>query len=466
MRDMRLILIVSAMMAILVAGSVLAVQRSIYIWDAAAPGATFQHPDSTSPFLIRPRDGWIQALEAIQDDEGGDLYAMGDTISFSFGSDWPADLNPFSIVIISMGWIDGSGPDDIDAARQAQIIAFLDSTGRTPGSQTAVILEGNDFAKLYCDTASSHYSYAGTFADYTGALLFIDDGGAPDVLVGEDSSFADGMTFEYATTAGAISSMDDIILNDALWDSHHLRYVFNASRKCPARGIQRRSYSPGAMITLPFQLGNIPRGSNTKEQLVARALDFCIMPLPEIITDLSGETLYVDSSYSLELQSYDNRCVVRTVVDYSSDGGASWHFLREVPYPAFHSTIDLDIPAHPGAECYLRATAYDSVFNWTSDTSASFVIFDPTMVDERPPMPKSISIMAYPNPFNGEVALRVRLDEPSKIEIYNIYGARVAVFDANPPETTVHWDATGSPTGIYLARLSETKARTKLIYLR
>ena len=126
MRDMRLILIISAMMAILVAGSVLAVQRSIYIWDAAAPGATFQHPDSTSPFLIRPRDGWIQALEAIQDDEGGDLYAMGDTISFSFGSDWPADLNPFSIVIISMGWIDGSGPDDIDAARQAQIITFLD----------------------------------------------------------------------------------------------------------------------------------------------------------------------------------------------------------------------------------------------------------------------------------------------------------------------------------------------------
>ena len=465
MGNLRHIIMVTAIFAILV-GSALAVNRSIYIWDAASPGAEFQHPDSTSTHLVRPRDGWIDALEAIQADEGREDYAMGDTIIFSYGTSWPSDLNPFSVVIISMGWNDGTGPDDIDATKQAQIMTFLDSTGRIPGNQKAVILEGNDFANLYCDTSSSHYTYAGSFADYAGALLLVDDGGAPDVLFGEDSSFAEGLSFHYAPTPGATTSVDDIVLNDALWDNHHLRYVFNASRKCPARGIQRRSYSPGAVITLPFQLGNIPHGVNTKEQLVARALDFCVMPLPEIVTGLSGETLYVDSLFSLEFQSYDNRCVVKTVIDYSTDCGASWCFLHEVTYPEFHETLDFDIPNHPGAECYFRATSHDSVFNFTSDTSAQFTIFDPTAVGEHPSKPYGAALSAFPNPFNSEVTFRATIDEPAEIQIYSIYGSRMAGFDVEPPNDIVRWDATGKPSGIYLARISGTTERIKLVYLR
>ena len=142
MGNLRHIILVTMIFAIL-AGSALSVNRSIYIWDSASPGAEFQHPDSTSTFLIRPRDGWIEALEAIQADEGRIEYAMGDTIVFSYGTSWPADLNPFSVVIISMGWNDGTGPDDIDAA-----VGGGNGSGNVPSRVNAAVVGpvGNDAA--------------------------------------------------------------------------------------------------------------------------------------------------------------------------------------------------------------------------------------------------------------------------------------------------------------------------------
>jgi len=456
-----------ALLAAIVSGSASGVIRSIFIWDAAAPGATFQHPDSTSTSLVRPRDGWIQALEAIQADTDGAIYGMRDTIMFEYGTDWPTDLNPFSIIIISMGWIDGSGPDDIDAAKQAQIIAHLDATDRTPAGQTAVILEGNDFAKLYCDTSASHYTYAGTFADYTGALLLIDDGGPPDVLSGEDSSLAQGMSFGYRAPSPAATSLDDIIINDAVWDGHHLRYLFNASSKSPARGIQRRSYSPGAVITLPFQFGNIPRGGNTKEQLLARMLDFSIMPLAEITTALhAGDTLFSDSLFTLNFTTYNIRAMKEAIIDYSTDGGTSWHILNSVPNPSPEEDFEFYLPRNPGAECYIRVTVHDSVFNSTSDTSAPFVLVNPANIDETPPLPETASIHAYPNPFNAAVLLDVSAQFGSEVEIYDIYGALVDVIPFNAPHSTVLWDAHGRPAGIYLAKVSGTSARAKLLLIK
>ncbi|MCK5833251.1 hypothetical protein KAH81_06225 [bacterium] len=462
-RDILFFALIATFVAI---SSVYAITRSIYIWDAAAPGANFQHPDSSSTFIIRPRDGWLEAINAIQADEGGDIYGMRDTLLYSYGTDWPSDLNPFSIVIISMGWIDGSGPDDIDAAKQAQIIAYLDATGRTPGSQTAVVLEGNDFAKLYCDTSASHYTYAGTFADYTGALLLVDDGGAPDMLVGEDSSFADGMSFDYHPTEGATSSVDDIIINDAVWDSHHLRYVFNASSKCPARGIQRRSYSPGAMVTLPFQFGNIPRGGNSKEELCARLLDFCVMPLTDITTALSGDTLFMDSVFTIGFDTYDNRCVILAEIEYTTDAGATWHMVNQVSYPTEHEDFEFNLPHTHGGECYFRITVHDSVFNSTADTSESFVLLDPTLVDDKILRPDEISITTYPNPFNGEVSIRARAPFDSEVQIYNIYGSMLVRIPSVAPECEVIWNASAEPVGIYFARIANSCARTKLVFIK
>ncbi len=453
-------------MICLTAGISFAVNRSIYIWDAAAPGATFQHPDSTSPSIIRPRDGWIQAIQAIQADEGGDIYGMRDTLLFSYGTDWPTDLNPYSIVIISMGWIDGSGPDEIDAAKQAQIIAHLDATDRTPEGQTAVILEGNDFAKLYCDTAATHFTYAGTFADYTGTLLLLDNAGHTDVLVGEDSSFAEGMRFNYKFSAAASTSMDDIIINSAVWDEHYLRYIFNATGKCPARGIQRRSYSPGAIVTLPFQFGNISRGVYNKEQLLTRILDFCIMPLTEITTAVTSETLYTDSSFTLSFTTYDNRCVTTAVIEFSTDGGVGWHMVNQVPFPGSLEDFDFNLPHHAGSEFYLRVTVHDSVFNSTADTLGPFVLLNAAGMSEGGALPVDFSLTANPNPFNGAVTLRAYGPVASEIEIYDIYGSLVAKLPFGPKGETVLWDASAQAAGVYLSRIAGSNARAKLVFIK
>jgi hypothetical protein len=42
----------------------------------------------------------------------------------------------------------------------------------------------------------------------------------------------------------------------------------------------------------------------------------------------------------------------------------------------------------------------------------------------------------------------------------------MAGFDVEPPNDIVRWDATGKPSGIYLARISGTTERIKLVYLR
>ncbi len=450
----------------LLCSSLVGLDRIIYIWDGAGTRASFPHPDSAS-YEIRPKDAWVEAIDKINADDGS-LYAMRDNLVCYSGTDFPTMLNEYHVIILSLGW-QGSDALNLDSSKRAQLVEFLDSTGRVPSSQTALIIEGNDFAALYADTGSF---YAGTFADYVGAVLLTDDMGTPSQLMGEEGSLAEGLTFGYANVPGTgpCTSMDDVGTNDALWDKHHLSYLFNASVKSPARGIQRRSYSPGATVLLAFQFGNIPSGGAcNKEHLLARILDFCVMPLPEIITDFGEVILQVDSTYNFEYTVYDNRCVTEAVIEYSVDNGENWLPLETVQYPAMDTTLTFNFTVPPGASSnsYIRIFATDSVDNYTADT----VQIRTSGIGEGVPLPENQSIAAYPNPFNATVALSVEANTESVISIYDLDGRRVAKLNVPGGKNTVYWNGTGSnseglPAGIYLARLSGSNKVAKLVLLK
>jgi len=74
-------------------------------------------------------------------------------------------------------------------------------------------------------------------------------------------------------------------------------------------------------------------------------------------------------------------------------------------------------------------------------------------------------LRAYPNPFNPETSVCFRMSAPSlaQLDVYDIRGRRVATLLDEPMqagEHTVHWSATGLPSGVYLLRL-EAGGRTE-----
>jgi len=461
--------LVTIVMVLFLAVSLYSVTRSIYIWDVAGSGARFPDPDSPTD-TIRPHEAWGRALDSIIADAGS-LYAIDDDIEWVWGTDFPLDLNPYHLIIMCTGW-QGTGAPILRPDTLSRLMDHLDRTGRTPGSQTALIIEGNDFAFLYADTSSGHYTYRDPFSDYVGALLLDNDEGPPGVLSGENGSLAEGMAFNYALSTGPTTSMDDIIINPDGPYVSHAHYLFNASRKCPARGMQRRSYSPGSVVLLPFQFGNIPRGgANTREQLLARILDFCVMPIPEILTTYDSDTLIPGDLHSIEYQVYDNRCVTVAEIEYSHDAGSTWIIMDSIAYPEDSTSYEFTVPTTEGDTCFIRVTAYDSVYNAVADTSLQFTIYDPEGIDDEVDLPEENNIIASPNPFNSTVSLEVRSTTEDILNIYTIRGRCLATIDIKSGFNSVLWNAKDEnnrelPAGIYFAKLRKSGAINRLVLLK
>jgi hypothetical protein len=456
--------ILALLTILLAATSIFAFSRNVLILDLAGGSARFEHPDRTGE-MIRPYQAWVEAIDSLNANRA--RYNMRDSIIYYIDYEFPTTINS-DIVILSLGWR-GTGAPILSASQQNMLVDLLDSTTRTPEKQTALFIEGNDFAELYCNPGGG--SYAGTFADYTGALLLLADAGALSLLHAEDSSLAAGMNFNYRVTdSGPCAHMDDIIINDTLWDSHHLRYLFNASSRNPARGLQRRSYSPGAVVLLPFQFGNIPNGggvTNSKEDLLVRMFDFAIMPLIQIESELPSETLWVDTVYNIEFTVYDNRCVKHLRFEYSSNGGASWISLNELSNPPLDTPLieDFSIPPSTGDNCMLRLVATDSTFNFTADTIGPFVVMN-SNIDDEIAKPSALYIRAFPNPFNAEVTFDIEVSAESKVEIFDLTGRKIAEIPVSSSDTYVRWRPEGLPAGVYLAGIAGTSAQAKAVYLK
>jgi hypothetical protein len=79
----------------------------------------------------------------------------------------------------------------------------------------------------------------------------------------------------------------------------------------------------------------------------------------------------------------------------------------------------------------------------------------------------------FPNPFNPTTTIRFSIQTAGEasLKIFNLLGEEVATLASGEMGTgshTVHWDATGQPSGVYFYRLStEDHVQTrKLILLR
>jgi hypothetical protein len=84
----------------------------------------------------------------------------------------------------------------------------------------------------------------------------------------------------------------------------------------------------------------------------------------------------------------------------------------------------------------------------------------------------SISLSAYPNPFNSTVSLKYELSQAGEVNlvIYNLVGQEVALLvdeRQNAGEHSLDWIPQGS-SGIYFAKLSagHKDCISKLVYIR
>jgi len=97
-----------------------------------------------------------------------------------------------------------------------------------------------------------------------------------------------------------------------------------------------------------------------------------------------------------------------------------------------------------------------------------------TWINEKPVnLPQSVSLNAYPNPFNSATTITYTNLLSDAIAIYNIAGQRVATLPASAAHGQVTWDGTDAAgemvsSGIYFARATgNSGAQTiKLVYLR
>jgi flagellar hook assembly protein FlgD len=80
--------------------------------------------------------------------------------------------------------------------------------------------------------------------------------------------------------------------------------------------------------------------------------------------------------------------------------------------------------------------------------------------DDKPPLPLTASLRAYPNPFRADVTFVVGVPAGTTgtVEIFDVRGRRVRAFEARAGETALRWDGHSEqgislPQGIYFVRL-------------
>lgn len=266
----------------------------ILVLDWAGADALFPNPDGG--MLITPADAIMNSLDAISADDIG--FPMRDDIFSERRTDLPSFLDFYDIIYITLGWR-GSGGHIISPGEQEQLIDYLEGNLMDPHGQRALIIEGCDFVYDYGDTSLSHHTYT-PLMDYFSAVLKSDSLPHFTTLFGEDSSLTEGMYFVYPSypdSVGPWTSVDDVDILFGSTYASHARYLFNMASKGPARGMQRRSYSPGTAIASPVIFGNLLDGGSTKDQLLYKMTDFSIPPIVRFVSILDGGSFIIDSTY-------------------------------------------------------------------------------------------------------------------------------------------------------------------------
>ncbi len=334
--------------------------------------------------------------------------------------------------------------------------------GGEPGDDHALIVEGNDFCETYGDTSSSHYTYT-DLMDFFAVTLREPTGSYFDQLYGQIGSFADGMVFGYPSDgSGPGLSPDDIIINEESDFYADATYLFDVSTKSPARGMQRRGYTPsterqaGATVLLPFVFGNLEDGEYSKANLLYKIIDFVTVPISIFSTPWESNNIEAYTVEEIEIFQYDKVGVSELRVEYSADAGESWTpiYVGE-PEPDLE-TIYWTVPPAISSTCYLRVRSEDASGNQSSQTVGPFGIILPFDTDDNM-LPAQTTLTAYPNPFNSSCVIKASADET--VKIFNTSGNRI--FESKG--TTIWQPDENTSAGIFYIQTQTQKE--KVIYI-
>lgn len=122
-----------------------------------------------------------------------------------------------------------------------------------------------------------------------------------------------------------------------------------------------------------------------------------------------------------------------------------------------------------GSDC-VRVEVSDGQLFTTADFLLD-VVLDGT--ERSSPMPATLSLAAFPNPFNNETRIEFDLEQsgPTSVTVYSLVGQRVATLidgQLAPGVHSVNWRPLSQASGTYIAEVisGASVARTKLIYLK
>ena len=443
---------------LVVVGSAFA-SLDIAVIDFSGEMAVFYDPDSIH--------GYIHPISAIQNSfeillDSVDIYNVREPINVNYFIDLPADLSVFNLVYILFGW-EGSEEhvlteDEMDAL----IVYILDGSAY---EERSLIIEGNDFCENYGDTALTHYTYT-PLLDYFASTLREPTGSSFDMLFGQIGSFAEEMFFAYPSGSGPSISPDDIIINEESPYSHQANYLFDLSTKSPARGMQRRGYTPGtappagACVLLPIITGNLKNHTFTKTDLLYRMLDFVTIPTIFFTSSCEYEEVVAHSIQTIEFVQHDKIEISKMKLEYTTDGGDTWlTALITDPDEDFRS-FDWTVPASPSDMCFLRIVAWDRADNVATQMTGVFEIIVPFDAEEEN-LPKTNELKAFPNPFNSTCSISLPNNFEGSISIYNLHGQEI--FSDYVKSNSFIWSPTNIEAGLYMVQSSD--ASLPIIYI-
>jgi hypothetical protein len=174
--------------------------------------------------------------------------------------------------------------------------------------------------------------------------------------------------------------------------------------------------------------------------------------------DSTGDTLWVKDFYDIWI-----------FWDVARDISGNIALVSVFSYgPTDHTTITVKCDANGDtlwttrySDAYCDAIATDNSGNIiiTGDMTIKYGDCTEAVEQDNNPLPQKYSLAQnYPNPFNSKTQIQYTLPEDShvKLEIFNILGQLSAVLVdglQSQGHTTVYWDASSFPSGIYIYRL-------------